>query len=42
MGQNGRGIGQVTYFRILGLLIISCWIEATNAKFCSRIQGKQC
>ena len=36
-----RGLGHVAYFWILGPPIISGYDEATNVKFCSRIEGKE-
>ena len=39
--KKGRGLGHVTYFSILGPPIISGSDEATDVKFCSRIEGEE-
>ena len=39
--QKRRGLGHVTYFWILGTPIISGPDGATNAKFCSQIEGEE-
>ena len=41
MGQKRRGLGHVTYFWILGPPIISGSDQATNVKFCSRMERKE-
>ena len=39
--KRGRGLGHMTYFWILGPPIISGLDEATDVKFCSRIEGNE-
>ena len=41
LGQKGRGQGQVAYFWISEHLIVSGYDEATNVKFCRRIESKE-